>query len=229
METTLSPVRAATPFARTFDSPGRTLPSALPGRVDAMGSALLMRVLDELDYGVMLVSEQARVRFANRAALRECSPAQSLRIVDGHLHARQVREEQALLRALVASRKGRRSLLTFASPQQLVTLAIVPVQEMAGLPAVEPASLVVFGRRQVCEPLSVEFFAREHGLTSAETGVLRSLVGGLRPAQVAREAGVAMSTVRTQITSIRVKTGARSIADLLRLVTVLPPIVPALD
>ena len=37
-----------------------------------------------------------------------------------------------------------------------------------------------------------------------------------------------MSTVRTQITSIRMKTGARSIGELVRLVTVLPPIVPVL-
>ena len=58
--------------------------------------------------------------------------------------------------------------------------------------------------------------------------MLRGLAGGLRPAQIARAAGVAMSTVRTQITSIRLKTGARSIGELVRLVTVLPPIVPVL-
>jgi DNA-binding CsgD family transcriptional regulator len=93
----------------------------------------------------------------------------------------------------------------------------------------DATALVVFGRRQVCEPLSVEFYAREHRLTAAETSVLRGLADGLRPAQIAREAGVAMSTVRTQITSIRLKTGARSIGELVRLVTVLPPIVPVLN
>ena len=51
----------------------------------------------------------------------------------------------------------------------------------------------------------------------------------MKPAQIARAAGVAMSTVRTQITSVRLKTGARSIGELVRLVTVLPPIIPLLN
>jgi DNA-binding CsgD family transcriptional regulator len=197
------------------------------GKAEPAASHLLMRVLDQLDYGVMLVDELAHVRFANRVALRECASTRSLRIVDGQLHAHHERDRHNLVRALAGSRTGRRSLLTFAAPtsqESLVSLAIVPVQD-----SIDSTALVVFGRRQVCEPLSVEFFAREHRLTAAETGVLRGLAGGLRPAQIAREAGVAMSTVRTQITSIRLKTGARSIGELVRLVTVLPPIVPVLN
>ena len=123
---------------------------------------------------------------------------------------------------------GRRSLLTFQSQESTLSLAVVPIGEMLEAPAAEPATLVVFGRHQVCEPLSVEFFAREHRLTTAETAVLRGLSAGLRPAQIACEAGIAISTVRSHIASMRVKTRAKSIGDLLRLVTVLPPIVPVL-
>ena len=223
METTVSTLHAGTRIVYPFEH--AATPAASHVRNEAMTSHVLMRVLDQLDYGVMLVADTAHVRFANRVAQRECGATQALRIVDGQLQARHDRDQQGLARALAGSRSGRRSLLTFgaeASKDPMLSLAIVPVADS------DATALVVFGRRHVCEPLSVEFFAREHRLTSAETCVLRGLAGGLRPAQIARAAGVAMSTVRTQITSIRLKTGARSIGELVRLVTVLPPIVPLL-
>ena len=88
--------------------------------------------------------------------------------------------------------------------------------------------LVLFNRAQMCETLSVELFARAHGLTHAESAVLTGLCRGAAPARIARDVGVAVSTVRTQVASLRQKTGAASIADLVRQVAVLPPIVPTL-
>jgi len=70
----------------------------------------------------------------------------------------------------------------------------------------------------------VQGFARLHGLTGGEGRVLAALCGGARPAEVAREHGVALSTVRSQIGSIRLKTGAASIRDLLAQVARLPPL-----
>ncbi|MFL6663156.1 MAG: helix-turn-helix transcriptional regulator [Rhizobacter sp.] len=225
MNTTLESPRLHNPILLPLDiAAGFAAPRARPSE-PGLGHALFTRVLDELDYGVMLVGENGRVQFANRAARRDCAQAQGLRMADGHLQARHERDHDALLRALAAARTGRRSLLTFASKAQVQSLAIVPMGE---LPTGEAAALLVLGRRQVCEPLTVQFFAREHRLTTAETTVLRGLAEGRRPADIARDGGVAMSTVRTQITSIRLKTGARSIGDLVRLVTVLPPIVPVL-
>ena len=194
-------------------------------RAPDASSSLLMRVLDELDYGLMLVSDHAKVRFANRVALRECGAAQCMRLHDGHVRPRHDRRHDDFLRALAASRQGRRSMLTYEGDDALVSLAVVPLSEPADA-SPEPVTLLVFGRRQVCEPLTVEFFAREHRLTSAEVGVLRGLCNGQRPAQIARQAGVMLSTVRTQIGSIRQKTRVKSIGELVRLVTVLPPIVP---
>jgi len=66
------------------------------------------------------------------------------------------------------------------------------------------------------------------GAMTRHTGLLEQLCAGVRPAEVARHKGVAMSTVRTQIGSIRSKTGSGSIAELVRLVAVLPPMVSAL-
>ena len=190
---------------------------------------LLVRALDALDYGVMLVNDKAWVRFASLAALRVCRSAHGIRVNDGHLQAEQTSEQQKLLRALAAARMGRRSLLTFRSPEPTLSLAIVPLGESAtDLTTGESTVLLVFGKRQVCEPLSVDFFASQHQLTMAETSVLKGLLNGLRPAQIAQDAGVAMSTVRTHISNMRLKTASKSIGELVRLVTVLPPIVSLL-
>jgi len=188
-------------------------------------AALFMRVLDELDYGLMLVTDAARVRFANRMALRECASARCVRLQEGHVRPRGERELQDFQRALAAARLGRRSMLVLRSADVPLSLAIVPVADAEDGSL---ATLLVFGRRQVCEPLTVEFFAREHRLTGAEVTVLRGLCAGLRPSQIAHEAGVAVSTVRTQIGSIRMKTGTSTIRALLQQIASLPPLMGAL-
>jgi DNA-binding CsgD family transcriptional regulator len=88
--------------------------------------------------------------------------------------------------------------------------------------------LLVLGKRRVCAQLSVQAFARSLNLTPAETRVLELLCAGVRPTLIAQTQGVAVSTVRTQIGSIRAKTGAASISALVRQVAVLPPLVGAL-
>jgi DNA-binding CsgD family transcriptional regulator len=55
------------------------------------------------------------------------------------------------------------------------------------------------------------------------------LCEGLRPSDIARRQRVAISTVRTQIGSIRLKTGASSITSLLREIALLPPMAHALQ
>ena len=86
----------------------------------------------------------------------------------------------------------------------------------------------VFGRRRLCEPMSVQWFARAHGLTPAETRVLELLCEGLDPRDIATLNEVGMATVRTQVNAIRDKTGAASIRALLQQLATLPPMVSSL-
>jgi len=65
-------------------------------------------------------------------------------------------------------------------------------------------------------------------LDAAETRVLVALCQGIPPGAAAAEIGVGIATVRTQIGSIRQKTGAQSIRALVRQVAVLPPLMGAL-
>ena len=189
-------------------------------------SLLLMRMLDEIDYGLMLVDPLGRVRYANQAALHECNGRHALSVNAGQLTARTLREREVLARSLESAAQGRRSLLSLHSDGASLTAAVVP---MGGDASDEPSVLIVFGKRQMCGHLSVEFFAQAHRLTAAECAVLKGLTEGLKPSQIAAQVGVAISTVRSQIGSIRIKTAAKSIRDLVNQVALMPPFVPVLN
>jgi len=84
-------------------------------------------------------------------------------------------------------------------------------------------ALLVFAKQQLCDESTVTLFARQRGLTNAEGQVLAQVCRGLRPTQIADDHGVRISTVRTQLRSIRAKTSAHTIRELVHMVSVLPP------
>lgn len=184
-------------------------------------------MLDEIDYGMLLVVDEMRVIHANHVARAELDNEHPLQMLGQQLRVRRGQDVVPLREAVAAaSMRGLRRLLTLGSDAHRVSVAVVPLLTLS-LDS-RPATLLVFGKRQMCEELSVHWFARSHKLTQAEAQVLRGLCGGAPPGEVARRQGVAISTVRTQISSIRAKTGAQSIRDLVRQVAVLPPLVSAL-
>ncbi len=180
---------------------------------------------DEIDYGIVIVDRLARVLNANHMARCLCAERDSACLLQAdRLAARQCGDDHLLQHAVQsAAGQGRRSLLTLGAGGHPQTVAVVPLGQGAA-----PAVLLVFGKRQVCEALSVDHYARVNGLTHAESMVLAALCDGDKPQEIAERFGVAVSTVRTQIASIRQKTRTDSIRDLVRRIAVLPPIVSAL-
>jgi DNA-binding CsgD family transcriptional regulator len=187
--------------------------------------ALLAHALDELDYGIVIVDRHGRVVKANHMARCQSAGADSACVLQGErLGARHPADGSALQHAIqLATSQAKRSLLTLGGEHRHETVAVVP---LGG--AGEPAVMLVFGKRQVCETLSVDHYARVHGLTHAESMVLAALCEGDKPLEIAQRFGVAVSTVRTQISSVRQKTQTASIRDLVRQIAVLPPIISAL-
>ncbi len=208
------------------DAPSPTVPPAhdQPYRgPERRGATLtlwrwLSAALDEIDYGIVLVGANGAAHHANEAALAELDAQHPLVLLHGELRARRNADAQQLLAALHdAQARGLRRLLTFGEGAQQVSVSVVPL----GMPG---ATLVILGKRQMGADLAVQGFARLHRLTGGETRVLAALCAGSRPSEIAAEHGVALSTVRSQISSIRLKTGAASIRALLAQVAVLPPL-----
>lgn len=186
----------------------------------------LYLMVDEIDYGMLVLSPDGHLLHANHTARSELDDEHPLQFLGSELRARHSGDVLPLREALVgASQRGLRCLLSLGEADQRLSVAVVPLNEPGGK---NVAVLLVFGKQKVCQELSAHWFAREHGLTPTETKVLQSLCQGQLPGDVAREHRVALSTVRSQISSIRAKTGAGTIRDLVQQVASLPPLVNAL-
>lgn len=194
---------------------------------------LLAALLDQVDYPIYLVGPDARLLHANRSGLQAVTPMAPLRVDCGYLGACQPREHVALKSAIsVAARAGTRRLRELGPPGRTVMAAVVPLSGdhvpcQPGRPA-ERTVMVLAGRSGVGESAAARWFAACHGLTGAEVRVLEALLAGESPKEIATQHGVAVSTVRTQLASVRAKTGATSLRALVRKVGLLPPMPPVL-
>ena len=187
----------------------------------------MAQMLDTLDYGMLLLTDTGQVLQINKAARRDMDDDHPLQFDGNTLLARRSQDAVPLREALAgAAERGLRRLLQLGDGRARISVAVVP---LPALGADERAGVaVLLGKRQVCEELTVEWFARSHSLTMAETAVIKGLCADFTPQQIAERQGVGLATIRTQIGSIRLKTGAGSIRALVRQVALLPPLVSAL-
>jgi len=208
-------------------APASAPPVAARGLAPDRAMRWLAATLDEIDYGMLLLTDEVRVLHVSHAARAELDGAHPLQLLGHELRARRPQDVLPLADALhAAARRGLRKLLTLGDGAHRISVSVVPLS----LPHDDdaPVTLLMLGKRQVCEALSVQGFAHSHRLTAAEARVLAALCRGTPPTAIAAEVGVAISTVRTQIGNIRQKTGAESIRALVRQVAVLPPLMGVL-
>ncbi|KNZ33387.1 MAG: hypothetical protein AD742_06600 [Methylibium sp. NZG] len=197
----------------------------------ATSSALLSRVLDEIDYGMLVVSASGALRYANQLARQALQGNGPLSLTQGQVRANQAADQTPLQLALADAVRGRRRLITLGAhgPNGAsVAVAVLPMPGDDEDDNAEPLALLTFGKRQPCEALTVDFFARSQGLTGAEARVLQALCNGAKPKEIAAQCAVAISTVRSHICGIRVKTQTANIRELVDRVAKLPPITSAM-
>ena len=205
----------------------RTQPPVETAEADDLQPGFLLRLLDEIDYGLVLVSAQGKVQHANHLARHELATGRLLFTAHGEIvvGASAALTEQ-LMAAIAGAVQGRRRLLYLTHGEHTLPVAVIPLVH----PLEGPSSsvLLVMARQRAGDNLALQMFAREHGLTPTEESVLRALCDGREVDEIAVQHGVAESTVRTQVRSLRDKTGANGIRQLVQRVLALPPVVPAL-
>ena len=197
----------------------------------AAGLAQLMAsVLDEVDYGLLMLSADGVVVHANHAARTELASTGSLRLAGQRLVSRTPSGQRQLDGALAAARDGGlRTMLTIAAGgRERLGLSIVPLPVALSQTHAGHAVLISFERSRIAETLSVDAHAREHGLTMREQQVLAALCDGLRAKEIAVRLEIGEATVRTHVSNIKGKMGCASIVDIVARVSRLPPMVPAL-
>ena len=182
----------------------------------------IAELLNHIDYGIVVLGADLRMAFANGAACTLLARDHPLHVRGDELCTRYPADLPRLRRAVEASAtRGLRSLLPLG-PGQDDCVSVVPL--LPAQPEQRGTAMIMLGCVRSSDDLSAQCFARNHGLTLAECRVLGLLCVGEAPGEIAQRQGVAISTVRTQIVSIRAKTGARSVGALIRRVLLLPPL-----
>lgn len=191
-----------------------------------LSEAHLLRVFDEIDYGMLLLDAQGRILHANHLARHELAQRRILRACSGSLMGNTPEHSDRIQQALDAAVRGQRRLVLMREGDRDLSMAFTPLSHPLEDDA--PTVLIVLSRQNVCDNLAVRMFARALGLSPTEELVLLALCRGLDIHEIATENGVAVSTVRSQIKTLREKAGAPSIRRLLQRINSLPPVVPAL-
>jgi DNA-binding CsgD family transcriptional regulator len=191
------------------------------------GYELLALALDQLDLGVLICDEDGCLMMANDAARREIARGRPFALDSSgmllvpRMDAGSAAQWHTALRG--AARLQRRQMVALHSAEVRLTATVLPLGARA-----QPLALVLLGRRQVVSEITLELLGKLHDLTAAERRVLGALVNGQRLETMAKEYQVKLSTLRTQVASLRNKIGVRRVEELLVLAAVLPPMAGAL-
>ena len=186
-----------------------------------MKSALLERALDMLDHALVIVDEAGAVHYRNRLANALLKSALSpLSVAAGILGARGRELQATLVDAIRLACLQRRSSALAASQgtRAPLRLLVVPMDSAGGA---REAAVWILAPQSARLPhpriLGVLF-----GLSRAEARLALRLLAGQTPQECAREAGVGVATVRSQLHSMFAKTGARRQAELVALLARVP-------
>ena len=193
---------------------------------DSLGQDLLLRVLDEVDYGLLVIDAQGHIRHANHLARHEMSTGRVIVTHARSLLGRNTELTTQIQSALEHALRGQRRLLQLKQGEHELALAFVPLSHPLEFDA--PTVLVLLSRKNACDNLALRMFARSQNLSPSEEAVLLALCRGASIPEIASDHKVAESTVRSQIKTLREKAGASIIRRLLQRINTLPPVVPAL-
>ena len=190
-------------------------------------AARVSEALDVLKLGVVLASADGRILHANRAAQEMMRDGGPLRNRGGALWAAggpASAEIRAAIRQ-VARNDGRIDRVTLAvrltgEDEAPVVAHVLP---LAADEADSRVVTAVFINPAVDGAASAQAIAATFGLTLAETRVLTCILTGSTVAKAAAELGVGVTTARTHLDNIFVKTGVSRQSQLLRLAAQITP------
>ena len=196
------------------------------GACTDLPASMLMRVLDETDHGSIVVDCSARILHANHVARYELGRGDLICQSGGMLLGFEEDASEKIHGAVEMAQRGHRSLLTIKRPERDVSLAFLPLSHP--MENDDPLVLVQVSRLPPSDNLAINMFARSNELSPTEESVMLALCKGMDIPDIAKSHRVAESTIRSQIKSIREKTGNNSIRRLLQWLHSLPPVVKTL-
>lgn len=204
------------PHIETAKNVQARVAEALAAR-DALASGL-----DRLADAAFIVDASRKIHFANAAAKRLLAADARLRSAGGRLAlagARQQAAFQAAVREAAAKRVRSQLLALPANGAEAAEIAVCPLQESHALasPWQSPRVLVMISTPRRDAAAIASRMRQLYHLTAAEARVVALLALGRSVEEIAAQSGVRDSTLRSQLKSIRIKTGVSRQAELVRL------------
>jgi DNA-binding CsgD family transcriptional regulator len=188
---------------------------------------MLERALDMLDCALLIVDDEGTVEYRNQVASALLRRAHGgLTIAGGALSAKGRELREGLARAIrLACSKLQPSGLCVAQagtpPGRWLRLVVAPVYFGAADGSASRAAIWVLNTEAPALP-SEELLGALFGLSRAEARLARHVLMGRSVAECARQAGVGIATIRTQLHSIFTKTGVKRQAQLVALLSRVP-------
>jgi DNA-binding CsgD family transcriptional regulator/PAS domain-containing protein len=188
-------------------------------------SGELAEVLDRSPHGLFILSEDGRIRHANRVGERMVGETGGLRVIAGSLTASNVSEARrlaALIATAGAADRERRSggSMAIATPMRRspLSITVAPMRSDRFSPVYRGHSILVCVTDLDASVALPEQRLRDlFGLTRAESRLALALFEGKSPSDAAESFGISPHTVRAQLGHVFEKTGANRQADLVRL------------
>lgn len=171
--------------------------------------------LDSMDFGVIFIDAARRIQFSNLAANRL-----AISLLQPKLPTRGA---VAQLIDTAASGEGGATVL---DGQRIMALALpisTPERNPAGETRAAVMLLLIDQDKQTLAAAS--FICNAFALSKAESRLLPLLLKGKSPTDIANELGLKLPTVRSQLSSIFVKTGTARQQELIRLLGAVPNLV----
>jgi DNA-binding CsgD family transcriptional regulator len=193
---------------------------------DPLPQAVLAQMADALMWPLFVLRADGSLLHANRAARRLLAAQRLLTLLPdrrlGLLPPGRQAEWQA---ALAAAGQGQTVVLTWPAAGDSLGAAgsLGPLGDPRGMAPGAGELLLALSASEQADG-QVQAYARLHRLSPAETRVLQRLAVGDTSGEAAQALGVSAATVRSQIISLRRRTGHASVTQLLRGLASMPPV-----
>ena len=178
--------------------------------------------LDRLGQGLVLFGKNGKAVFVNGSAEKLFATADGLTLKNGVMGVRS--SDSGMLDALITravAGVGGALLVQRPSgkpPYNLIASPLAESDRFAHLPGLPAAAVLILDPAQSRPAESLLAFARIYHLTLAETRLLELLMQNLLPKQIAAKLNLSIHTVRSQLSSLYAKTGAKGQREVIALV-----------
>jgi DNA-binding CsgD family transcriptional regulator len=194
--------------------------------------AAASEALDRLPYGVLVLDAAGTIMFANAAAEELLAMGDGLRTLAGRPSATAAADADTLRRLIdeACQRPGRLGAnaggfvpISRPSGRRPFALMVAPLRlDISSLSTRRPAAIVFVTDPDRVPPGLQAMLRRLYRLTPREADVAERLLAGRSVDEIGDDLGTSINTSRTHVKRILAKTGARSQADLVRLLLRVP-------